>query len=166
MCHVGIDIGMNTVSPKLLIHKLGITIEAASYASGLYFIARLSGGLFWTFIINKIPKRVFFYISISLLLIGVGGLYFASTKFWLSFFIAVVGAGNASIFPVIISQAISKHPDQKTKISTLMIMGQFGGAIFPLLMGIALDKIGMYASISVLMLGIFYLIFFSLKLKK
>lgn len=166
MCHVGIDIGTNTIAPKLLMHRLGITIEAASFASGLYFIARLTGGLIWTFVINKIPKQVFFYISILFLIIGVGGIYFASTKFWLSFFIAIIGIGNASIFPVIISEAILKFPEHKGKISTLMIMGQFGGAIFPLLMGIALDSISMIASVSVLMLGVIYLIFFASKLKK
>ena len=166
MCHVGIDIGTNTVAPKLLMYKLGITLEAASFASGLYFIARLSGGLVWTFVINKIPKRIFFYISVALLLIGTSGLYFVSTKFWLSFFIAVIGVGNASIFPVVISQAMLAHPDQKSRISVLMIMGQFGGAIFPLLMGIALDHIGMYGSVSVLMFGILYLLYFALRQKK
>ena len=137
MCHVGIDIGTNTVAPKLLMYKLGISLEAASFASALYFIARLSGGLVWTFVINKIPKRFFFYISVALLLIGVVGLYFVSTKLAICIFIAIIGIGNASLFPVIISQAVVKYPDLKNKISILMIMGQFGGAIFPLLMGLA-----------------------------
>ncbi len=161
MCHVGIDIGTNTLAPKLLIHKLHIPLEEASFASGLYFIARLSGGLGWTFIISRIKKQLFYYISVLLLLIGVGGLYFASTKLSLSIFIAIIGVGNASLFPVIVSQAIVKYPDLKNKISILMIMGQFGGAIFPLLMGIALDYTGMYSTISVLMLGVIYLAFFS-----
>ncbi len=166
MCHVGIDIGTNTVAPKLLMYKLGITLEAASFASGLYFIARLSGGLVWTFIINKISKRIFFYISVILLLIGVVGLYFVSTKIGLCIFIAIVGVGNASLFPVIISQAIVRYPDLKNKISILMIMGQFGGAIFPIFMGIALDYIGLHSSITVLLIGIIYLVYFASRLKK
>lgn len=166
MCHVGIDIGTNTVAPKLLMYKLGISLEAASFASALYFIARLSGGLVWTFVINKIPKRFFFYISVALLLIGVVGLYFVSTKLAICIFIAIIGIGNASLFPVIISQAVVKYPDLKNKISILMIMGQFGGAIFPLLMGLALDYIGLHSSITVLLIGIIYLIYFASILKK
>lgn len=166
MCHVGIDIGTNTVAPKLLMYKLGISLEAASFASALYFIARLSGGLVWTFVINKIPKRFFFYISVALLLIGVVGLYFVSTKLAICIFIAIIGIGNASLFPVIISQAVVKYPDLKNKIAILMIMGQFGGAIFPLLMGLALDYIGLHSSITVLLIGIIYLIYFASILKK
>ena len=166
MCHVGIDIGTNTLAPKLLMYKLGITLEEASFASSLYFIARLSGGFGWTFIINRIPKNIFFYISVFLLLIGVGGIYFVSSKLALCIFIAIVGVGNASLFPVIVSQAIIKYPDFKNKISILMIMGQFGGALFPLFMGIALDHFGMYSSISILLLGIIYLIFFSTRYNK
>ena len=89
-----------------------------------------------------------------------------STKLAICIFIAIIGIGNASLFPVIISQAVVKYPDLKNKISSLMIMGQFGGAIFPLLMGLALDYIGLHSSITVLLIGIIYLIYFASILKK
>jgi fucose permease len=41
-----------------------------------------------------------------------------------------------------------------------MIMGLFGGTVFPLLMGAASDSFGQTGAIAVLALGAFYLLFF------
>ncbi len=164
MCHVGIDIGMNTNLPKLMMHKLDVSLEIASFSSALYFIFRLMGGLIWSFIIAKTSKVLFFYISVALMFIGVSAMYIVDTKVMLYVLIALVGVGNASIFPVIITEAITKYPILKDKISVLMIMGQFGGAIFPLSMGILLDYFNIYYSYLVILIGILYLLYYSLRL--
>ncbi len=163
MCHVGIDIGTNTVAPKLLMYKLGITLDKASFAAGLYFLARLTGGFLWTAIINKISKFHFFLISIGIILCALILLYFVSNKFMICLCICMVGFGNASLFPVFLSQSVLHLPEVKNKVSVLMIMGQFGGALFPFAMGVALDKIGMWASTSVLVIGVLYLVFYTFR---
>ena len=43
MCHVGIDVGTNTTAPKILIERLGWTLEQAGFATSLYFIFRTIG---------------------------------------------------------------------------------------------------------------------------
>lgn len=37
MCHVGIDVGTNTTAPKLLMERVGLTLEEAGFATSLYF---------------------------------------------------------------------------------------------------------------------------------
>ncbi len=165
MCHVGIDISTNTVAPKLLMDRLGIVLDKASFGASLYFIARLVGCLSWTFFLNRISRKGFFYISILLILSALIGLYFAHTKEMIFICIAMIGIGNANLFPVLFSQAVLSRPADKSIISVLMIMGQAGGALFPISMGLAYDKIGINGSISVLMIGIIYLLYFATQLK-
>mgnify|MGYP000128637040 CR=1 FL=1 len=45
MCHVGIDVGTNTTAPKLLMERVGLTLEEAGFATSLYFIFRTAGCL-------------------------------------------------------------------------------------------------------------------------
>lgn len=160
MCHVGIDIGTNTVAPKLLMYRLGYTLNDASFAAGLYFLARLAGGFLWTSIIGRISKLHFFIISIGMIVVALIGLLFVHHKLLICVCIGMVGFGNASLFPVFLSQAVVRMPQLKNKVSVLMIMGQFGGALFPFAMGVALDKVGMSASIMVLLFAVAYLVFY------
>ena len=45
MCHVGIDVGTNTTAPKLLMERLGMSLNDAAFATSLYFIFRTVGSL-------------------------------------------------------------------------------------------------------------------------
>ena len=57
------------------------------------------------------------------------------------------------------SQAILHRPEKKNEISGLMIMGIFGGAVFPLIMGIASDLIGSQnGAVMIMAVGAAYLI--------
>ena len=71
--------------------------------------------------------------------------------------IALVGYGNSNIFPMIFSQALLSIPEKKNEVSGLMIMGLFGGTIFPLLMGFASDAIGQVGAVVVMAIGVVYL---------
>ncbi|WP_018109350.1 hypothetical protein [Bacteroides propionicifaciens] len=48
-----------------------------------------------------------------------------------------MGLGISNLFAIIFSQALESKPKRKNNISSLMIMGLVGGAIFPPLMGTA-----------------------------
>ena len=48
-------------------------------------------------------------------------------------------------------------PDKQNEVSGLMIMGLFGGTIFPLFMGFASDAIGQAGAVIVMALGVIYL---------
>ena len=166
MCHVGIDVSTNTVAPKILMCRLGIVLDKASFGASLYFISRLVGCFLWTILLKKVSQRTFFIISIALILFAMIGLFFVNTKTLIFICIAMIGLGNANLFPVLFSQAVLSKPEQKNVISELMIMGQAGGAIFPICMGLAFDKIGLDGSIAVLFVGVLYLIYYTLKIRK
>ena len=49
VCHVGIDVGTNTTAPKLLMERVGMTLNEAAFATSLYFIFRTIGALTGSF---------------------------------------------------------------------------------------------------------------------
>ena len=58
-------------------------------------------------------------------------------------------------------------PEKKNEVSGLMIMGLFGGTIFPLLMGVMSDALAsQIGALIVLSIGILYLVFLTFKLQK
>ena len=46
-----------------------------------------------------------------------------------------------------------------------MIMGLFGGTIFPLAMGYAADAAGQSGAVAVMLAGVAYLLYYTLKIK-
>ena len=46
-----------------------------------------------------------------------------------------------------------------------MIMGLFGGTIFPLLMGVASDAVGQTGAVAVMAVGVLYLFLYLTKMK-
>lgn len=166
MCHVGIDVGTNATAPKILMERLGMTLETAGFATSLYFVFRTAGCFTGTFILRKISSKTFFFIGVLCMLAAMAGLFFAETKAMIYICIALIGFGNSNIFPIIFAQALQNMPDKKNEMSGLMIMGLFGGTLFPLAMGFASDAIGQIGAIMVMTVGVVYLCFYALKIKK
>ena len=80
--------------------------------------------------------------------------------------IALIGFGNSNVFSIIFSQALLSMPNKKNEVSGLMIMGLFGGTIFPLAMGVASDAIGQSGAVAVMTVGVAYLLFYTFRIKK
>ena len=166
MCHVGIDVGTNTTAPKILIERLGMTLAEAGFATSLYFIFRTLGCLSGSAILRKVPEKVFFAISVGMIVAAMIILAVADVKWLLYVGIALVGFGNSNIFSITFAQALQHDPDHKNEISGLMIMGLFGGTIFPLAMGFMSDAMGTLGAVLVMGVGALYLAAFTLKIKK
>lgn len=166
MCHVGIDVGTNVTAPKILMERLGESLETAGFATSVYFLFRTIGCFSGTFILAKVSARMFFVIGVVCMILGMGGLTFAANQSLIYVCVALMGFGNSNIFPIIFSQAMLHLPDSKNAVSGLMIMGLFGGTVFPLLMGLATDSIGsQLGAVIVMLVGILYLLAFSSKIK-
>ena len=157
MCHVGIDVGTNTTAPKILMERLGWTLNEAAFATSLYFIFRTIGCLTGSFFLRVMKTRHFFIISILLMALGMIGLMVSQNNIVLYIAIAMVGYGNSNVLPIIFSQALLSIPEKKNEVSGLMIMGLFGGTVFPLLMGFAADAIGQIGAVIVMAIGVAYL---------
>ena len=165
MCHVGIDVGTNTTAPKILMERLGWTLNEAAFATSLYFIFRTIGCFTGTAFLRMMKPRVFFTISIVMMALSMAGLFFSESKMMLYIAIALVGYGNSNVFSIIFSQALLSVPEKKNEVSGLMIMGLFGGTVFPLIMGVASDAIGQIGAVLVMSVGVLYLFSYINKVK-
>ena len=165
MCHVGIDVGTNTTAPKILMERLSMGLDDASFATSLYFIFRTAGCFLGAFILQKIAAKSFFAISVGCMLVAMVGLLVFDSKVMIYTCIALIGFGNSNIFPIIFSQALLHLPQKQNEVSGLMIMGLFGGTVFPLAMGIASDAIGQAGAVAVMTVGVVYLISYIYRIK-
>ena len=166
MCHVGIDVGTNTTAPKIMMERLGLPLEEAGFATGVYFIFRTIGCFLGAFILRSVSPKIFFTISVLMMLAGMVLLFVGHALTPLYVGIALIGFGNSNIFSIVFSQALLYTPNERNEVSGLMIMGLFGGTIFPLAMGYAADAVGQGGAVAVMTVGVAYLIFYALKIRK
>ena len=165
ICHVGIDVGTNTTAPKILMERIGAALEDATIATTIYFIARTIGCLLGGFILRIISPRLFFGFSVLMMLAAMILLFTGHNETILYVGIAMIGFGNSNIFSVVFAQSLIHSPNEKNEVSGLMIMGLFGGTIFPLAMGFASDAFGQMGAVAVLTIGVLYLLIYTLKIK-
>ena len=165
MCHVGIDVGTNTTAPKILMERLGMSLNEAAFATSLYFIFRTIGCLTGSFFLRVLKTRTFFIISVVMMALSMLGLWVGTERWMLYTAIALVGYGNSNIFSICFAQALTSMPQKQNEVSGLMIMGLFGGTIFPLLMGFASDAVGQVGAVAVMAVGVIYLFSYFKQLK-
>lgn len=166
VCHVGIDVGTNTTAPKIIMERLGLPLEEAGFATSVYFIFRTAGCFLGAFILRSMSPKLFFAISVVMMLAGMGILFVCDTLAPLYVGIGLIGFGNSNIFSVVFSQALMYTPNERNEVSGLMIMGLFGGTVFPLAMGYAADAIGQAGAVAVMTIGVIYLMYYTLKIRK
>ena len=70
MCHVGIDVGTNTVAPKIIMERLGLPLEEAGFATSVYFIFRTAGCFLGAFLLRTMSPKLFFGISVALMVVA------------------------------------------------------------------------------------------------
>ncbi len=166
VCHVGIDVGTNTTAPKIIMERLGLPLEEAGFATSVYFIFRTAGCFLGAFILRSMSPKLFFAISVVMMMAGMGILFVCDTLAPLYVGIGLIGFGNSNIFSVVFSQALMYTPNERNEVSGLMIMGLFGGTVFPLAMGYAADAIGQAGAVAVMTIGVIYLMYCTLKIRK
>lgn len=165
MCHVGIDVGTNTTAPKILMERLGMTLNDAAFATSLYFIFRTIGCFTGSFFLRMMKARTFFLISVVLMAASMACLLWGDSKWVLYAGIALVGYGNSNIFSICFSNALMAVPEKQNEVSGLMIMGLFGGTLFPLVMGVASDAMGQAGAVICMAVGVIYLFTYITKIK-
>lgn len=165
---VGVDVGLNTTIPKLLLERIdGLTLERAGLGTSLYFIARTAGTFLGAILLVKFSGRKIYIAGIGLAIIAMVVTLFTSNLWLLLTLIFIMGFSVANIFSIIFSSAIRFRPENTNEVSGLMIMGVSGGAIFLPLMGIASDKFGglQIGALLVLLVSLLYLLFGASRIK-
>jgi len=167
IAHVGIDVGVNTCAPKIIMERVGLPLEQAGIATSIYFLFRTLGCLLGSFVLARFPLSKYFAFSVFCMVLSMIGLFICDSLSGLCVAIALVGFGNSNIFSMIFSRAMLYMPDKNNEMSGLLIMGLIGGTIFPLLMGILSDALGsQVGSVLVINLGVIYLIYLAYMLKR
>ena len=164
VAHVGIDVGVNTCAPKIIMERLALPLEKAGIATSIYFLFRTLGCFSGSFILAKFPLKKFFAVSVACMVLAMIGLFVCRTLAGLYVAIALVGFGNSNIFSMVFSKALLYLPEKNNEMSGLMIMGLIGGTIFPLLMGVLSDAMGtQIGSVIVISVGVAYLVYLAFK---
>ena len=158
ICHVGIDVGTSITAPKILMERTGIGLNEAAIIGTIYFIAKAAGSFSGTFIMNYLKDWTFLLVSVLMMLAAVVGLVAGESTAVIYASVALMGYGNGNPFSIIFARALQASPGKKNEVSGLLIMGIFGGTVFPLIMGIASDAMGQVGAVLVMTLGIFYLL--------
>lgn len=162
---VGIDVGLNTVIPKILIEKTGMALEQAGLGTSLYFVAKTAGTFIGALLLAKWSPKGIFRICMIIGLIALAGMIFGQQSILMYVLIVVVGIAYANVFSIIFSNALQYKPERNNDISALMVMGVSGGALFPPIMGLVSDMSNQATSLVVLVLGTVYLMMIALSKK-
>ena len=167
MCHVGIDVGTNTTAPKIMLERIAdIALEDAAYATVIYFICRTAGCFLGGFLLRIMSPKIFFGISVLIMLAAMVILFTATSMALIYVGVGMIGFGNSNIFSVVFAQALNHAPKEQNEVSGLMIMGLFGGTIFPLAMGFASEGMGQAGAVAIMTAGVVYLLYYTLRIKK
>ena len=166
ICHVGIDVGTSVTAPKILMERVGMSLDDAAFVCTIYFIAKAIGSFSGSFIMNYLKDWSFLLLSVLLMVLAAFGLIFGHDTATIYASVALMGFGNGNPFSIVFARALQAVPEKKNEVSGLLIMGIFGGTIFPLLMGFASDAIGQVGAVLVMSVGILYLLGFWLQGRK
>lgn len=132
---VGVDVGINTIAPKLLMERCSLALSEAGYGTSIYFVFRTIGTFLGAVLLAKISAVRFFRYSIVAAVIALLALVFCKQDWTIYALIAAIGFSCSNIFSIIFGEALHKMPDKGNEISGLMVMGISGGAVIPLAMG-------------------------------
>jgi fucose permease len=164
---VGIDVGLNTTIPKLLIERCEMPLENAGYGTSLYFVARTLGAFIGAIILAKISSKKFFIGSMIFAITALCSLFIVSNIWTVWIMIFILGFSIANVFPIIFAAALKRKPDNYNEVSGLLIMGVSGGAFITFIAGIASDLTkSQIGGLGVLLITVIYLLFAALKMKE
>lgn len=139
---VGVDVGTNTVSAKLLIERCGMDVDKASLGASVYFICRTIGAFLGTFLLARMDDIKYLKINLFLAVFAMAFLFFVRPAWAILAGIGGIGFFCSSVFSVLFSQALKARPEKANEISGFMITGVCGGAVIPPLMGLATEWVG------------------------
>lgn len=157
---VGIDVGTNFVSSKVMVERYSWAVTEAGIAPQVYFISRTVGAFLGVFLMAKIRPIFYFRSNILVCLAVILLLAFCLAQPLVALaLIGAIGFLCSCIFPIIYSMAVQTRPDKANLISGLMITAVAGGGAVTPFIGWATDGGGITAGVCVLLACALYLIF-------
>ena len=163
---VGVDVGINTAAPKILMERCGMDSSDAGYGPSMYFAFRTAGAFIGAILLAKVSTVNFFRISAIVAIAALIALVFVTDRNILFALFAIIGFSIANVFSIIYSMAIQYLPNKANEISGLMITGVFGGAVIPFIMGLTSDAMkSQVGSVLIILISAVYLLFLAYAIK-
>lgn len=150
VCIVGMDVGLNTTIPQLLMTRTDLPLAEAGLGTSLYFAARMIGTFAGALLLTRIAPRPFLKWSVGLALVAFAVLMTAQTLWLLAAAVVLVGLACANVFPIVFALALERRQDAGNEVAALMIIGVAGGALIPPVMGLVSDVAGLVGGLAVL----------------
>jgi len=166
---VGVDVGLNTAAPKILMERCGMNSIDAGYGPSMYFAFRTAGAFIGAILLVKYSSTRIFKMITLLASLALIALIFTTGKIAIFALFAIIGISIANVFSIIFSLAIQSRPEKANEISGLMITGVFGGAVIPFVMGLTSDALGsQVGSVLIILISSVYLLFcaYSIKIRQ
>lgn len=156
---VGIDVGTNFTSSKILIQRFGWSLAEAGVAPQVYFICRTVGAFIGMLLMTRLSDVKYYRLNIVVCIAVLLVLAFVPVSAGVTLgLIGAVGFLCSCIFPTIFAQAVKTEPEKTNLISGLMITAVAGGGAFTPLIGMATQQMQtITAGIAVLLLCAAYL---------
>ena len=132
-------------------------LEQAGYVASVYFVFKTAGAFLGAILLAKWPAQAFYRVSAIAAAAAMVVLLFAANAGVIYAGVALAGFACANIFSILFAFALQRKLERSNEVSGLLIMGVSGGAIFPLLMGLASDAAGaQWGAVAVLLLCCIY----------
>ena len=157
-----IDFGRSRIGP--LFHRLFYPTLLSMVFASLFTVA--DGIFVGQGVGSDALAAINIVAPLFLMTTGMALMFGGTSKTVLYTAIALVGYGNSNIFSMAFSEALLSVPDKQNEVSGLMIMGLFGGTIFPLIMGFCSDAMGQAGAVAVMAVGVIYLFTYIPRIKR
>ena len=158
VCTVGLDVGANTLTPKLLMERCAMDVAQAGLGSSVYFFCRTAGAFIGAFLLTRIAGLRYLAVNTVVMLLALGALCFVRGSVAIFVCVGLFAFSLSCAFSIVYSLALQHRSDRANDISGLMVTGICGGAVVPPLMGFAADATrSQNGSIIILLCAVAYL---------
>jgi len=160
--YVGAEVSLSAKLPNYLEHKFNFDIKQMGlFGTLFFFLAIMSGRFLGGVFLNWFSPRKFLIATSILSILGIVGLFLASSQLEGFIAIAIIGLGFANIFPLVFSITVDAYPERVNEISGLMVTAIIGGALVPVLFGVVADVFSLMAGFIVPMICLVYIVIVS-----
>ncbi len=159
---VGFDVGINSNIASFLKSKFDISLESASFGISFYFASLMVGRFAGAFLLRKVNPDRFLIWSVIISLLGLTGIILSDNLVLTRIMIMVAGIGFSNTFPIVFAKIVEHMPEYANELSSLIILSVIGGAVIPPVMGLVSDRVGVTASMFVLVVCMLYVLFASI----
>lgn len=134
---VAADVAVNMTLPRLMTDEFGLPADKANLCNSLYFLARTIAAFAGGALLLKVSDKKFFAAGCWLAMLGLVLLaIFGKTGLAPALIaVCIFGIGYANLFGIVFSFAMRRAPGKANEVSALLIVGLFGGAILPPVLG-------------------------------